>query len=73
MMRSADARGRSNMDKYIQAMLDQLPEIAERTKAQLEDLHREPSAVRAEIMLTHAIGVANHIRRISDEMRRPQA
>jgi len=51
-------------------LLAQLPEIAERTKAQMEEFHREPSAARAELLLAQIVGVAHHIRQISDELRR---
>ena len=51
-------------------LLAQLPEIAERTKAQMEEFHREPSGARAELLLAQIVGVAHHIRQISDELRR---
>lgn len=62
------------MDKTVlDALLNQLPDITQRTAAQLEELHKEPSEVRAELAALQVEGVARHIRRIGDEMRRAKS
>lgn len=57
----------------IGALLDQLPAIGERTKAQMEEFRRDPSVARAELLLAQIVGVAHHVRNISDELRREKA
>ena len=51
-----------------EAMRDALPEIAERTHAQLTELWKEPSAERADIAATAAYGLYVHLRRLAAEL-----
>ena len=59
--------------KIMDTLLAQLPDLAERTKAQLVELNEAPSEVRAELMAMQLEGAARHVRRIQDEMRREKA
>lgn len=52
------------------ALLAQLPDIGERTKAQLDEFRREPSRAKAELLLAQIAGVANHVRAITEELQR---